>query len=190
MEHPKVKDKRGSRIIFLSHCILNQNAKVRGIAEYPGAIVPLVELLLEQDIGMYQMPCPEMVCLALPRTREPAVSIRDVLDTPEGRSRCEELSVSVVDTIDEYRRNSYTVVAVLGGDVGSPGCAVPPPSAEAGGNTTSTGFGVFTKALLDELRRRDIQIPISIHITPGNAICYVLLGRIPAGSVIQMAISI
>ena len=60
MEHPAVRDSRSGKIIFLSHCCLNQNAKVRGIARYPGAIRPLVELLLEHGVGIYQMPCPEM----------------------------------------------------------------------------------------------------------------------------------
>ena len=59
MEHPKVSDNRSKKIIFLCHCCLNQNAKVRGIASYPGAITPLISMLLEEGIGMIQMPCPE-----------------------------------------------------------------------------------------------------------------------------------
>ena len=31
-------DARGNTILFVSHCILNQNAKVRGIATHPGAV--------------------------------------------------------------------------------------------------------------------------------------------------------
>ncbi|MFO8035088.1 MAG: hypothetical protein R6U57_00450, partial [Anaerolineales bacterium] len=54
-----IEDVRGGKIIFLSHCMLNQNAKVKGIAIYPGMIKPLVEVLLEKDIAVFQMPCPE-----------------------------------------------------------------------------------------------------------------------------------
>ena len=53
--HPKVKDARSEKIIFITHCCLNQNAKVRGIAKYPGAITPLVEFLLKEGVGMYQI---------------------------------------------------------------------------------------------------------------------------------------
>ena len=58
-----VEDVRSRKVLFVSHCTLNQNAKVRVIAKFPGAIRPLVELLLDNDVGMYQMPCPEMTYL-------------------------------------------------------------------------------------------------------------------------------
>ena len=48
--HPKVADKRSEKIIFLTHCVLNQNAKVRGIAKDPGAITPLINFFLEEGI--------------------------------------------------------------------------------------------------------------------------------------------
>ena len=60
-------DARGNTILFVSHCILNQNAKVRGIATHPGAVRPIVELLLERGVGIYQMPCPEMCYLGAMR---------------------------------------------------------------------------------------------------------------------------
>ena len=142
------------------NCVVNHNARAQGAARYPGMNHDVVAVLNKHGAGVIQMPCPEMVCLGLARAREPGLSIRDVLDTPAGRSRCEELSVSVVDTIEEFRRNGYTVTALLGGDVGSPGCAVPFPPPEDGAPGAGSGLGVFTKALLDELRRRDIQIPI------------------------------
>jgi len=153
-------DARSMRMVAVINCVLNHNARAKGAARYSGMNDEVVDILRKHEVGVIQMPCPEMVCLGLPRTREPGVSIRDVLDTPEGRSCCEKLSASVVDTIQEFRRNGYTVAAVLGGDVGSPGCAVPAPSAADAAHTPGSGLGVFTKALLEELRRRDIQIPM------------------------------
>lgn len=111
-------------------------------------------------MGVIQMPCPEMVCLGLARKREAGVSIRTALDTPEGRSRCEELSCSVAETIEEFQRNGYAVVAIVGGDVESPRCAVPVPTSEVGDQMPGSGYGVFTKVLLEELCKRGIQIPI------------------------------
>ena len=153
-------DRRSKRMVAVINCVVNHNARAEGAAKYPGINHDVVDVLRKHEVGVIQMPCPEMVCLGLPRTREPGVSIRDIMDTPEGRSCCRKLSVSVVDAIEEFRRNGYTVAAVLGGDVGSPGCAVPFPPPEDGAQVPGSGLGAFTKALLDELRRRDIRVPI------------------------------
>ena len=153
-------DRRSKRMVAVINCVVNHNARAPGAAKYPGINHDVVDVLRKHDAGVIQMPCPEMVCLGLPRAREPGVSIRDVMDTPEGRSCCHKLSTSVVDTIEEYLRNGHTVAAVLGGDVGSPGCAVPFPPPETGAQIPAGGLGVFIKALLEELRKRDIRIPI------------------------------
>ena len=102
-------DQRSRKMVAVINCVLNHNARARGAARYPGMNRQVVDVLRKHEVGVIQMPCPEMVCLGLPRTREPEVSIRDILDTPEGRSCCQKLSVSVVDTIEEFRRNGYTV---------------------------------------------------------------------------------
>jgi predicted secreted protein len=146
-------------MVAVIHCILNHNARDREVARYPGINHDVVAVLRKHKVGVIQMPCPEMTCLGLPRTRGPNESIRDVLDTPKGRSCCRKLSISVADTIEEFQRHGYTVAAVLGGDVGSPGCAVPYPQPEASAPVGGNIWGVFTGALLDELRRRGIEIP-------------------------------
>jgi predicted secreted protein len=115
MEHPKVRDRRGEKVIFLSHCILNQNAKVRGIAEYPGAVVPLVELLLEQGIGMYQMPCPEMTYLGNMRWGQ----VKDQYNNPMFRRHCLRLAEVIVDQAENYRQCGYQVLVD-----GSPVCGL------------------------------------------------------------------
>ena len=147
-------------MVALINCVINHNARDPGAAQYAGMNHDVVEVLQKHDAGIIQMPCPEMSCLGLHRTRRPDESILDVLDTPEGRSCCGKLSASVADTIEEFRRNGYTVAALLGGDTGSPGCAVPAPPISDDALSQGTGFGVFTKALLSELRSRDVQIPI------------------------------
>lgn len=119
MEHPKVRDRRGEKVIFLSHCILNQNAKVRGIAEYPGAIVPLVELLLDQGIGMYQMPCPEMTYLGNMRWGQ----VKDQYNNPMFRRHCQRLAEVIVDQAENYRQCGYQVLGFVMMD-GSPVCGL------------------------------------------------------------------
>lgn len=153
-------DQRSKRMVAAINCVLNHNARDQGAAVYAGINREVVDVLNKHGVGVIQMPCPEMTCLGLPRTREAGLSILDVLDTPEGRACCARLSASVADTIEEYRRYGYAVVALLGGDVASPGCAVPPPEARKDGYVEGSGYGVFIQALLEELHRRDIHIPL------------------------------
>ena len=119
MEHPQVRDNRSNRLIFLSHCCLNQNAKVRGIAEYPGAIQPLIELLLEQGVGMYQMPCPEMTYLGAMRWG----AVKDQYNNPMFRRHCQRLAEEVVDQAENYIQCGYQVLGFVMMD-GSPVCGL------------------------------------------------------------------
>ena len=67
MKSPIFTDKRSKSIIFLAHCILNQNAVSDGTASYPGFVTEIVELINSTDFGIVQMPCPELHCLGLDR---------------------------------------------------------------------------------------------------------------------------
>src|SRR5512139_3529035 len=109
MEHASVKDVRSGRLIFLSHCCLNQNDKVRGIAIYPGAINPLVELLLEANVGLYQMPWPAMTYVGAMRWGQ----VKDQYDSPMFRRHCLGLAVGVLDQAEEYARSGYQIAGFV-----------------------------------------------------------------------------
>lgn len=53
-------DKRRRRVVFVSHCLLDQNARFPGIAVAPGALDPLTGELARAGIGIEQLPCLEM----------------------------------------------------------------------------------------------------------------------------------
>lgn len=162
MQHPKVSDKRSEKVIFVSHCILNQNAKVRGIARYPGAVTPLVEMFLEQGIGIYQMPCPEMAYLGAMRWGH----VKDQYNNPMFRRHCQRLAEGVVDEVENYRQCGYQVLGFVMMD-GSPVCGLnrtprpKNPDVLWGGMTWYIpeseylpGKGNFCEVLQEELRRR------------------------------------
>jgi predicted secreted protein len=163
MEYPAVKDKRSERVIFLSHCCLNQNAKVRGIAQYPGAIRPLVELLLEQGVGMYQMPCPEMTYLGNMRWGQ----VKDQYNNPMFRRHCQRLAETVVDMAENYLQCGYRVHGFVMMD-GSPVCGLnrtprPKNGLRWGGmawyvpeSEYLPGKGNYCEVLQDELQRRGL----------------------------------
>jgi predicted secreted protein len=119
VEHPKVSDKRGGKIIFLSHCCLNQNAKVRGIASYSGAITPLINLLLEEGIGIYQMPCPEMTYLGNMRWGQ----VKDQYNNPMFRRHCKSIAEIIVDQVENYLQCGYKILGFVMMD-GSPVCGL------------------------------------------------------------------
>lgn len=161
-EHPKVSDARSEKVIFLSHCCLNQNAKVRGIAKYPGAITPLVELLLKEGIGIYQMPCPEMAYLGNMRWGQ----VKDQYNNPMFRRHCQRLAQDVVDQAQNYRQCGYKVLGFVMMD-GSPVCGLnrtPRPKDQMWGGMTwyvpeseyLPGKGNYCEVLQEELKQRGL----------------------------------
>ena len=153
-------DRRSGTMVAAINCVLNQNARADGAATCPGMNGAVLDVLRKHGVGVIQMPCPEMVCLGVGRAGKAGASIRDALDTAVGQSRCGELAVSLVDTIEAFLHDGYTVAAVLGGDVRSPGCAVPFPLDLDSREERAGDWGVFMRALVDELHGRGIEIPI------------------------------
>ena len=127
-------------------CILNQNARDAGAASSPAINLPILELCNEYNIGMLQIPCPEIRFLGFARKRQKGQSIRDALDTPEGRRCCREISIEIADRIQVYIAQGYQLLSVLAGNPESPGCAV-----HYNGDKLSSISGILMKELFDEL---------------------------------------
>ena len=58
-------DQRERKVVFLSHCFLNINTRFPQGCAFAGANVPLINTLLQHDLGIIQMPCPEFLCIGL-----------------------------------------------------------------------------------------------------------------------------
>lgn len=56
----RYEDRRGRRLVFVSHCLLDQNARFPGIAVQEGCVRPLVDRLCASGVGIEQLPCPEI----------------------------------------------------------------------------------------------------------------------------------
>jgi predicted secreted protein len=114
----------------------------------------VLRLCREYEVGVLQIPCPEMEFLGLVRERPPGVSIRDALDKDEGRKCCRKISVQIADRLQAYLRQGYQVLAILGGNPKSPGCAV-----HTGPHGLSSTSGVLMRELQDELQKGNIDLP-------------------------------
>ena len=150
------KDPRSRRVVFLAHCLLNQNAKVSGIACFPGVFEPLVSILCREGAGIVQMPCPEVAHLGLARPL--GTDTREQYDTPEYRETCRTIAAGVVEEIALYLQNGYFVTCILGVE-GSPSCGAArvPRLDAAGKRVLMPGKGIFMEALGMELERANLS---------------------------------
>jgi predicted secreted protein len=175
-------------LVAVIHCVLNQNTRDPGSALHGGVSRPLLPLLLEHETGILQMPCPEMACLGLKRARPKGVGIRGVLDTPWGRRCCRCLAAAVADQIDEHTRNRHEVLAVVGGDDESPGCAVHVSKEGSAAGRLEEASGVFMKALEAELDARGLRVPF-LAMRESSSVSYqkdlVALDQVLAGNGIR-----
>jgi predicted secreted protein len=153
----KRKDRRSGRVAFLIECLLNQNARDIGAAESPAMTRPVIKVLADKDVGMVQIPCPEIACLGFERNRAPGQSLKQALEAAQPAACCRHLAAITARRIQTYLEQGYAVVAILGGNRQSPGCAVHTTD-EQGGRLTDRS-GVFMQALAQELAQRGCQVP-------------------------------
>lgn len=130
----RLADERSGRVVFLSHCLLNQNTRYLGGAFRPGAVPAVVDCYLRDGIGFCQLACPEEVAwggvlkrhLVLfygrPRIRRLVRLLMPWL-VVYTRLRYSLLARRVAAQIADYRRSGFDVLGVVGVD-GSPTCGV------------------------------------------------------------------
>lgn len=118
-------DGRSKRVILLAHCLLNQNAISDGTAVCPAAFRDLIELLLDAQVGILQMPCPEFCCLGLDRgdplgaSRPVTVEntrIRTALEQPGPYAKLSALADQVARQVLDYHRHGFAVLGIVGAD--------------------------------------------------------------------------
>lgn len=110
---------RNKKIILLSHCILNVNSKVDGIANYKGSLEELVSPLIKKGYGFIQLPCPEVLHCGVKRWGV----VKEQLETPYFKDHCESILQPIINQIIDYKNNAYEIVACIGIDK-SPSCGV------------------------------------------------------------------
>jgi len=139
-----IQDRRSRKIVVVAHCILNQNSRVLGIAYYPGMINEIVDILRKYEVGVIQMPCPELTYTGLLRENQ----TKEQYNTPAFRRHCRQIASGIANQIEEYLKNGFRVLAVIGVD-GSPTCGV---------DETSTG--ILVEELQSELKERKVAVPM------------------------------
>jgi len=132
---------RRKKIIYTAHCVLNQNAVIRDWERAQGAFNSILKVLLDKNISIVQLPCPEFTFLG--ESRPPMT--KKEYDTLEYRSICRKLATGVVHQMKEYLNNSYEIIGLLGIG-GSPSC------------DTLGEKGVFIEELVNLMNAENIHL--------------------------------
>ena len=156
-------DARSKTVVFVAHCILNQNSISDGTADYPGVIREILELLCASDVGIVQLPCPELICLGLDRgyvygRASPVVEentrIRGMMGSDYATGKLKRLVNDVVLQISEYLKHGFKITGIVGINR-SPSCGVETTSND---DVEVEGEGVFIEALRKELDKKGIKL--------------------------------
>ena len=126
------------KIIVVSHCVLNQNAVVHGLERAKGAF-PLVEEILKRGIGIIQLPCPEFLYLG---SNRPSMNKVEYEKTEGYTEHCRRILESVFWQLEEYQKNGYSYIGVLGIQE-SPSCSLSSPP------------GILMEKYMEEMERRN-----------------------------------
>jgi len=145
-------DIRSGKVIFVAHCILNQNARMVDVADFPAMHDQLLDYVQKAQLGVIQMTCPETYCLGLGR-----FDVRVGLEHPAGMERLQRLIDDLIFTIKEYLFQGMEVVGIIGKE-GSPSCGVNQTWYNDTGH--GDGQGVFIRELKKKLKHNKLDIPV------------------------------
>lgn len=123
---------RSKNIIYISHCILNQNTVVEPLARSTGGYNKIIKKILDSGIGIEQLRCPEMIYAGM--NRKPMT--KEEYDTEEFNEICTKLASKVKKEVKHFEKNGYNILGVIG-IKDSPTCAI------------TSNRGIFMEILLD-----------------------------------------
>jgi hypothetical protein len=172
----KLKDERSKRVIFVSHCLLNENTRYLGGVFRRGCVDELVDGFQQEGLGIYLLSIYSSQGTFVYRLRHVLLPLFRWYT----RWVYWRLAKEVVRDIEDYVRSGFEVVGIVGVG-GSPSCGVCSrldlrrslevvagcPLArldrrvmneEAIANCLSEGEGLFIAALQHQLRRKHLTI--------------------------------
>ncbi len=146
-------DNRSKKFIFIPFCLIAQAYQAQGIVKYEwkSSIRPFIDLLLDYNINLIQMPCAEAE-YNNNLIREPKGIAK--YNTIEFNEHCEFLANKVAEQIKDLVESNYEVVAILGIEQ-SPSCCVNYIYTNKG---MEKRMGLFMQKLYENIKELDIPI--------------------------------
>ncbi len=153
-----INDGRSMKIVFLAHCILNSNAIAVGPKTptiWPAMINEVLSFLMEKKVSIVQLPCPEQPIFGFIRGSQTKTD----MDTSEYRKHCRIIAENVTNLVEGYIKNGFKVLCLVG-KRGSPSCGVKKVWIRRNKEEVEVeGKGIFIEELLDEFRKKGLNIP-------------------------------
>ncbi len=159
-------DRRSKKLVLVAHCVLNQNAISDGTADFPSQFREIVELLSEHEVGIVQLPCPELSCLGLDRQDKDGARrellaentrIRGLMGEGRNVEKLRARADDIAKDVAEYRRYGFEVLGLIGINR-SPSCGV---EATSRNGREEAGKGVFVGVIEERLRALGITLAMT-----------------------------
>jgi predicted secreted protein len=141
------------RVVFVPHCILNQNVRAVGKEKSNGTVKEVVNFFAEAEIGMVQLPCPEV---EFDGGLERSFKTKNSYNNEVYRRHCREISLEILKAVKKYLDKEYKVVGILGIEF-SPTCGI---YRIEDGKKIVPGKGVLFEELEREMQTKNFQVPI------------------------------
>lgn len=148
-----IQDNRSKYFAFVPFCLLAQAYQAQGIVKYEwkSSIKPFVELLINNNINIIQMPCAES-SYNNNLIRKPMGLSK--YNTKEFNDHCETLAEYTANQIQSITNSGYKVIAILGIEQ-SPSCCVNYIYTNHGNEKRK---GLFIDKLANKIQKYNIPI--------------------------------
>lgn len=127
-------------MVLMSHCLLNVNAKVHGIATVSAGSIKLITHILEEGYGIIQLPCVEQSVCGIRRWGQ----VKEQLDHPHFKEACRIQLTPILHQVIDFLNNGYEIAGVIGLD-GSPSCGVNFTCSGNWGGEMGEAYGISEK---------------------------------------------
>ncbi|MFZ1128040.1 hypothetical protein [Methanoregula sp.] len=135
------------RIIFVSHCVVNQCARARGIkTKLNGKVIvkPIIDFIIEHNVGMIQLPCPEIKYEGLNRR----ACGQNHYNNQLFNKICKEYAEKIKKLILQYQDEGYSIIGFVGIEY-SPTCGI--TRTTLGNGKIANEPGLFYKHIIELL---------------------------------------
>lgn len=121
------KDRRSKKMVYVSRCILNCNAKFPGCSDVSGVYTEIIHPIAEHGIGIEQMPCLEIMGWGGVDRGKVMYDLdpdkRDAAWIGEYFELCKREAKKVVDQMEDYIKAGFEILGVIYVD-DSPTCGL------------------------------------------------------------------
>lgn len=150
-----MNDNRSKKFIFVPFCLMAQAYQAQGIVKYDwkATIKPIMQLLIDNEINIIQMPCTESLYQNSLIRKPKGLS---KYNTGEFNNHCEKLAETVFNQIKDIIDSGYEVVAILGIEH-SPSCCI---NYIYTNNGMEKRKGLFIEKIFNKLQKEEIKIPM------------------------------